>query len=120
MVIKYNGDVIPCCWYRLGSQYTETDDPMVLGNVFETSVREVWNSQRYREARRLVGSPEAVKSESNLAETFCYACARLFNIDRKPIRGDKHRFEEFYTLGADGRPVRRPETIPGVVAAPAA
>lgn len=114
MVIKYNGDVIPCCCHRHGSQYTEKDDPLVLGNVFETSVREVWNSLPYQQTRRLVNNPEAIKSESILENNFCYACTQLFDTNRleKVYRpSNKYRFEELYTLSANGRPIRRREAV---------
>jgi radical SAM protein with 4Fe4S-binding SPASM domain len=46
MAILYNGDVILCChdWYRT----------TVLGNVKETSLKEIWNSHRINEIRKLI------------------------------------------------------------------
>ncbi|MBB4079910.1 glycosyltransferase involved in cell wall biosynthesis/MoaA/NifB/PqqE/SkfB family radical SAM enzyme [Lewinella aquimaris] len=45
MYILYNGDCILCCmdWRR----------SVVLGNVYEQSIREIWNGPAYREIRRL-------------------------------------------------------------------
>ncbi len=113
MVIKYDGDVIPCCCYRHGQQYTSIDDPRVLGNVFETSVRDVWNSRAYQRARRLVANPELIKSEASLEESFCYACKQIFETDieaKRDFRGGTHSIEELYTIGEDGRPIRRAGT----------
>ena len=109
MLVKYNGDVIPCCNYRVGTQYTTTDDPRVLGNVFETSIQEVWNSPKYRESRRLVSNPELVESETLLRENFCYGCPVIFETEReKNVRsGSRYTFEELYTIGEKGSPVRR-------------
>ncbi len=110
MVIKYNGDVIPCCCYRHGQQYTSSDDPRVLGNVFETSVREVWTSPAYQHVRRLVANPESIKSDASLEESFCHACKQIFETDvltKRDFRGTTHSFEELYAINEEGRPVRR-------------
>ena len=108
MLIKYNGDVIPCCNYRSGMQYTGTDNPQALGNIFETSIREVWNSPKYRELRRLVSNPELIESATSLEESFCYGCPVIFDTDvRKNERsGRLYTFEELYTIGDKGTPVR--------------
>ena len=112
MVIKYNGDVLPCCDYRIGSAYASTGDPWVVGNVFETSIRQVWNSPKYRQSRRLVSNPELVESEPWLKENFCYGCRKIFETDvEKNLRSGSHyRFEELYTIGEKGTPVRIPES----------
>jgi MoaA/NifB/PqqE/SkfB family radical SAM enzyme len=81
IVIKYNGDVIPCCNHRLGTQYTDIDNPPVLGNVFETNIRDIWNSQPYQELRRLVSKPKLFNSEPMSKESFCYKCKTLFVSD---------------------------------------
>lgn len=46
MCILFNGDVIVCChdWQRL----------MVLGNVKEKSLREIWNSEESKRVKRLI------------------------------------------------------------------
>ncbi len=96
MLIKYNGDVIPCCQYRQSMQYSSQDDPLVVGNVFETSVWQVWNSPQYRELRRLVSKPELVESETSLKKSFCYGCSQIFNVDFGPknLYANTHHFEE--------------------------
>ncbi len=45
MYILYNGDAVLCCmdWRR----------HVVLGNVFQNSIREIWNGEKYRHIRRL-------------------------------------------------------------------
>ncbi|MCP4594744.1 MAG: radical SAM protein [bacterium] len=82
MLIKYNGDVIPCCSHRLGHQYSATDDPRVLGNVFRTSVREVWNSRPYQQMRRFVSDPSLIERDAALGEHFCNDCYIIFDTDR--------------------------------------
>jgi len=109
MVIKYNGDVIPCCSYRIGHQYSTKDDPHILGNIFETSLVEVWNNERYRQARRMVNDPGIVLSEPELKNHFCYGCPALFETtDTTPQDFGNHtRWEDRYELGPDGRPLAR-------------
>ena len=113
MVIKYDGEVIPCCEYRRGPQYTPGADSRVLGNVFETSVREVWNAESYRMARRMVVNPASLEREPAQKDHFCHGCPVLYETnaeDNKRIAPD-HRWEDLYDLDDKGRPVRRPETI---------
>jgi glycosyltransferase involved in cell wall biosynthesis/MoaA/NifB/PqqE/SkfB family radical SAM enzyme len=45
MYILYNGDAVLCCmdWRR----------HVVLGNVFQNSIREIWNGEKYEHIRRL-------------------------------------------------------------------
>lgn len=113
MVIKHNGDVIPCCVHRVGEQYSSTADQRTLGNVLETSVRDVWNSRAYREARRLVLAPPRIRTESRLETSFCHECPRLFDTSRDDnLRSGQHyAFEDLYAVGADGitRRIRTPQ-----------
>lgn len=56
MYVTANGNVLPCCI----SVFTDTPhDELILGNVFETPVSEVWNGERYRAWRSamLAGEP---------------------------------------------------------------
>lgn len=116
IVIKYNGDVIPCCTYRIGQQYSETDDPRILGNVFKTSLREVWNSEQYRRARRMVSNPRSVERDPALKDHFCHGCPALFQTtDNKNHRNAKsYRHEDLYDMGPDGRPIRKPAPATGL------
>lgn len=78
MVIKWNGDVIPCCSFRQDEQY-DPNRPRIttLGNVFETSVAEVWNSKAYQETRRFVTAPKAFLESGDRGNTFCYGCKQV-------------------------------------------
>jgi len=113
MLIKYNGDVIPCCNHRVGAQYSAATDPRVIGNVFETSVRQVWNSREYRELRRLALNPGLIRSNEALESAFCNECPRLFNTSRdENLRsGHVYAFEDLYRVGENGvtRRLRVPE-----------
>ena len=116
MQIKYNGDVIPCCTYRTSEQYQVGADPRALGNVFETSVWDVWNSPAYRQVRRFVGRPSRVQEEAGLTKTFCHECPVLFVTDsvQKHLTGDKHRWEDYYERDERGRvrPRRKTAALP--------
>lgn len=116
MVVKYNGDVIPCCNFRIGQQYTDSDDPRTMGNVFETSVEEVWNNRHFRDARRLVSNPELVNTEPALKEHFCYGCPVIFKTTEEEIRrhASAHRHDDLYDIGPDGRPIRKQAEVASI------
>jgi radical SAM protein with 4Fe4S-binding SPASM domain len=44
VVVLWNGDVVPCC--------LDYDAKLVLGNVKERALDEIWNSERFNELRR--------------------------------------------------------------------
>ena len=108
-VIKWNGDVIPCCTHRQGAQYAPGGDQRIFGNVFESGLAEIWNSPQYRQARRLVSDPSRLESDPELAGHFCEGCPVLFerSRDEKALWGNTARFEDVYDLDERGRPVRR-------------
>lgn len=108
-VIKYNGDVIPCCTYRIGHQYNEKDDPKIFGNVFQTPLAEIWNNQAYRDARRMVNNPEVINTEPRLKDHFCYGCPAIFDTTDRTTEGMSWnvKWEERYELDEHGRPVAK-------------
>lgn len=103
--IKRDGDVIPCVNYRMGPQHTPGGEKRVLGNVYDTSVREVWNSGRYQALRRLVSRPERLNREPELSTTFCDGCPQVFDtaIEQNLRRGSAHRWEDLYRRDERGR-----------------
>ena len=104
---QHNLDVIPCCSYRIGHQYTEGEDPRVLGNVFKTSLREIWNNKQYREARRMVNNPEVIRDEPDLENHFCHGCGAIYENTDKGHMGMANitKWEDRYRLDEHGRPV---------------
>jgi MoaA/NifB/PqqE/SkfB family radical SAM enzyme len=46
MSIRWNGEVVPCC-YDITSEY-------VIGNINTTSLKDIWNNERYRAIRRSI------------------------------------------------------------------
>jgi MoaA/NifB/PqqE/SkfB family radical SAM enzyme len=109
--IKYNGDVIPCCYYRHTDQYRGDGqgDSRIVGNVFQTSVWEVWNSPAYQQLRRLVSNPTRAASEPSLTTTFCGGCPSVFetDADARARTADTHRWEDLYARDERNRVVRK-------------
>ena len=59
MYVSANGNVLPCCI----SVFTDTPhEELILGNLFESSVEEVWNGKRYRAWRSAMLSGEPPKA----------------------------------------------------------
>lgn len=80
MVINYNGDVFPCCQYRYDmiNDNCSSATKIRCGNIFRDDFWDVWNSDMYKKARRLVKNPSAAnKSQCNY---FCYGCHLLYDI----------------------------------------
>ncbi|SDG81774.1 SPASM domain-containing protein [Chitinophaga filiformis] len=78
-VIKYNGDVIPCCTYRLGEQYhkeKKLKSPS-LGNIFNSSLSEVWNGAPYQEIRKVVSNSRQAKQCGE--HSFCHGCPMVYD-----------------------------------------
>ncbi len=84
MVIKYDGNVLPCCTTRLGEVYTD-NPPDVLGNVFESGVMNVWNSYLYRLVRQSSINPEAIEGYLHERKNFCAGCSKLCNVEQPEI-----------------------------------
>lgn len=76
-VIKYDGDVLPCCKWQEAQQYSG-GDPRAVGNVFETPLRAIWNGDSYRRLRRLVRNPAAATASGETRGSFCEGCPKLF------------------------------------------
>lgn len=79
MVIKWNGDVIPCCSHRFEEQYgDEKAKSHALGNVYQKSIKEIWNSEQYQQIRAMVIDPAKFDKEEH-REVFCYGCRVLYD-----------------------------------------
>jgi len=100
--IKYDGDVIPCCVHRLADQYRTGYgvDSRAVGNIFSSSIWEVWNSPEYRTLRQFVSNPQRALHDSSLSKTFCDACPTIFDTDiASHLRtSDKHDWHELYGI----------------------
>lgn len=109
MVIRYDGDVIPCCSYRLGQQYTAEHDRRALGNVFADGLKKVWDSHKYRQARKISANPRVAEGSAELEQHFCYGCPALFNTTKKENTrsGKDYRWEELYVMGDRGHVAKK-------------
>jgi len=112
MQIKYNGDVIPCCYHRHDQQFIPGGDSRVVGNVFDSSVWDVWNSPEYRLIRRLVADPQRVLKEPALGGTFCQGCPTVFttDADSRTVRAQDQTWESLYSIDKRGI-VRRRDAV---------
>jgi MoaA/NifB/PqqE/SkfB family radical SAM enzyme len=86
MLIRYNGDVIPCCFYRQGRQHVNLDGRATLGNLFQQPLADIWNNEKYRDNRRLVSDPTSVGKDPELKDSFCYGCRRITDITQRSGR----------------------------------
>jgi len=78
MVIKYNGDAIPCCLFNMGKEFSkEPNQSMALGNVFKDGVMGVWNNSAYQTLRRYVSKPSLITTEKSLENNYCYGCPQV-------------------------------------------
>lgn len=109
MQIKYNGDVIPCCYYREAEQYRPDGDSRIVGNVFEQSVWDVWNSVHYRQLRQMVANPQSHATDPAYADTFCQGCPTIFETDvkQKRVTGEQRQWEDLYMHNDKNVVVRR-------------
>jgi MoaA/NifB/PqqE/SkfB family radical SAM enzyme len=112
MVIKFDGDVIPCCAYRQGEQYSTDGDARTVGNVFDASVKEVWQSETYNNLRALANNPEKAEAEGKGKNSFCESCSFIHETTRVETArraAQGVRWEDEYTQDANKIPVRKPE-----------
>jgi len=109
MLVKFDGDVIPCCNHRVTEQYTK--DPGLgrsFGNVFEEGVMGVWNNAKYRQARRLVAKPGRIANEPELGESFCNDCPRLFETTKSGCSAQNHQLTDLYPHVDFGQMIKQP------------
>ena len=77
--IMITGDVVPCCAVLMSNNRPNLE-VMAFGNINETSLKEIWNSEKYRKFRKMVVNPRVPVPK------VCLGC-RVFNT--------KSRAEEF-------------------------
>jgi MoaA/NifB/PqqE/SkfB family radical SAM enzyme len=108
-LVRYDGDVLPCCAFRLGEQYVDNAQTHAVGNAFRTSLRDVWTSPAYQQLRRLACDPPAAMTEENRLCRFCDACPRVFDsnyVEKTSRFANEHDWEEYYRIGPEGRTER--------------
>jgi radical SAM protein with 4Fe4S-binding SPASM domain len=60
--ILWNGDVVPCC--------RDAQGEMVMGNIFETNLDQIWNNSKYQAFRRQVLTPKGKPSLCRLCSGY--------------------------------------------------
>lgn len=70
LVVAWNGDVVPCCY--------DYDTKMVMGNVNEQSIDEIWNGPAYVELRR-------AEIEGRNDSPLCRSCTQAPGRPRKRV-----------------------------------
>jgi radical SAM protein with 4Fe4S-binding SPASM domain len=54
--VMIRGDVMPCCSVMMSNR-REFLEKNAMGNIYKTPLKEIWNSKRYKEFRKLVVDP---------------------------------------------------------------
>jgi MoaA/NifB/PqqE/SkfB family radical SAM enzyme len=106
-VIKYNGDVIPCCFHRMGEAYSSYHHNHSLGNVIQTSVTDVWNSISYQNLRKAMKHPKYIKAkDSSGISHFCDGCNVV--CQRKTVRNVSGKnWDAIYSMNDKGIPIAK-------------
>jgi MoaA/NifB/PqqE/SkfB family radical SAM enzyme len=109
MQVKYDGDVIPCCYHRVSEQYRQGGDARTVGNVIAEGLFNVWNSPSYHRIRRLTANPALAQRREPVSDSFCYGCPVVFNIAgaSRVITADTARWEDVYFRSSSGEVGRR-------------
>ena len=92
MLIKYDGEVLPCCMHRMGDAYAKSQNLPIMGNVFQTPIRELWNSHAYQQSRRMVTNPQSINSDLELKDNFCNDGRVIFDTNVNEILKEGHQY----------------------------
>ena len=75
-VIRSNGEVIPCCSYRISDGYIRDKSSIrslgMIGN--KKKLQKIYSSSKYRDIRQTVRAPDKIK---NIEGSFCENCGVL-------------------------------------------
>lgn len=80
LVVKWNGDVLPCCIHRTLTQYSPDADSHALGNVKDDGLLAVWNSPTLRDLRGFLASPLRPNEVSHDRGVFCLGCPVMYQV----------------------------------------
>jgi len=77
--VKWDGDVLPCCHFRLAMQYSPGRDCHTIGNIKDGGLLAMWHSPEYERIRDLVANAPDVGERPEYKHLFCKGCHRLFS-----------------------------------------
>jgi MoaA/NifB/PqqE/SkfB family radical SAM enzyme len=105
MQVKYDGDVIPCCYHRVSEQYRHGGDARAIGNVISEGLFDVWNSASYRSIGRLAANPHLAQEQESVADSFCHGCPVVFDTAGagRGITADTAHWEDMYFRSGQAR-----------------
>jgi len=66
ITIRYNGDIVACCY--------DITSTCILGNIHESSIKEIWNNEKYRTLRKSIRNRKLLKLCKNchIINPTCY------------------------------------------------
>jgi len=76
--IMITGHVVSCCSVLMGNDMPKLEE-LAFGNIYEQSLREIWNSDKYKKFRKMVVNPKAP------VPRICLGC-RSFNTQERARR----------------------------------
>jgi MoaA/NifB/PqqE/SkfB family radical SAM enzyme len=107
IVIRFDGEAIPCCNHRQGDQYRVQGRASTIGNVLNEGILSVWNSPQYRRMRKLVTNPRLWAREQDDG-SFCAGCRVIFHSGSGHLRrAGGNRWEDLYEMDERNRVRRR-------------
>ena len=103
-VINFNGDVYPCCTYRLDEVNNINNNvDRSFGNVFDEGFAAIWNGVDYQRARTYSHDPGKMEMDSGCNEHFCFNCPSLNYTNWDEIRLSAKDYDFFDIYRTDGR-----------------
>jgi hypothetical protein len=98
MVIKYNGEAIPCCNHRSDELYNKVISSPSLGNVLNDGVLKIWNNLEYIKLRNYINNIDNYIKTDYYKECFCYGCYRVVDSNAHTYRrsGETFLFDDLY------------------------
>jgi MoaA/NifB/PqqE/SkfB family radical SAM enzyme len=74
-VVLCDGDVVPCCFYRLETAYARDVPRVPMGSLRDQRLIDIFNNDRYLASRRLADQPS---DGADASANFCYGCKYLY------------------------------------------
>ncbi len=76
-VVLYDGDILPCCKFRLETTYAKNQPRLIMGSIRHESLNNIFNGEAYRRSRAMCRNP-GLSGFPAFDSNFCYQCKFLF------------------------------------------